>query len=132
MDDAQNRLWFVTGEIDDYFRRLGCAGYQPGYQNWHVAALLLLAITHRNDTYRHHFETSVRGLISDWMWEQTNGLPARVIALIGSMTVTDRDLAHYTADIATRRSFRYGSNEREGWTIFLMRYQDATTEQLAA
>lgn len=132
MDNAQSQLWFVTGEIDDYFRRLGCAGYQPGYQNWHVAALVLLALKHRDPFEQQSFELAVRDSISDWMWDHTNGLPARVMRLITSLNVSARDLERYTGDIALRRSFRDGTNERQGWEHFSMQLSDAMTKKLAA
>lgn len=61
-------LWYATTQIDEYFRLLGGSGCYSGYCDWHVPALLTLALDHHiNDqslTDQHHFEQSIKNLLA--------------------------------------------------------------------
>ena len=113
------KLWQVTAEVDDYFRRLGGSGCYPGYCDWHVPALVLLAIDQLVMTDEKQYEFAVRNLISHSMWEKTGGLPTRAINLINVGEFTSDSMAWYVDYVSARYPMKYSSREKDGWKNFL-------------
>ena len=135
LDDEKRRakLWYATTQIDEYFRLLGGSGCYPGYCDWHVPALLTLALDHDiNDqslTDSYHFEQSIKKLISHLMWEQTDGLPQRAVELINKIKPVPDDVDWFTARVTDRYPMAYSSHEKEGWADFLDQRQRRNQEQ---
>lgn len=127
MDSANEKrrakLWYATTQLDEYFRLLGGSGCYLGYCDWHVPALLTLALDHDiNDqslTDSYHFEQSIKKLISHLMWEQTDGLPQRAIELVNKIKPVPDDVDWFTARVTDRYPMAYSSHEKEGWADFL-------------
>lgn len=137
MDSANEKrsakLWYATTQIDEYFRLLGGSGCYSGYCDWHVPALLTLALDHDiNDqslTDSYHFEQSIKKLISHLMWEQTDGLPQRAVELINKIKPVPDDVDWFTARVTDRYPMAYSSHEKEGWADFLDQRQRRNQEQ---
>jgi hypothetical protein len=135
LDDEKRRakLWYATTQIDEYFRLLGGSGCYSGYCDWHVPALLTLALDHDiNDqslTDSYLFEQSIKKLISHLMWEQTDGLPQRAVELINKIKPVPDDVDWFTARVTDRYPMAYSSHEKEGWADFLDRRQRRNQEQ---
>ncbi len=137
MDSADEKrrakLWYATTQIDEYFRLLGGSGCYPGYCDWHVPALLTLALDHDiNDqslTDSYHFEQSIKKLISHLMWEQTDGLPQRAVELVNKIKPVPDDVDWFTARVTDRYPMAYSSHEKEGWADFLDQRQRRNQEQ---
>ena len=135
LDDEKRRakLWYATTQIDEYFRLLGGSGCYSGYCDWHVPALLTLALDHDiNDqslTDSYHFEQSIKKLISHLMWEQTDGLPQRAVELINKIKPVPDDVDWFTARVTDRYPMAYSSHEKEGWADFLDQRQRRNQEQ---
>ncbi len=135
VDDEKRRakLWYATTQIDEYFRLLGGSGCYSGYCDWHVPALLTLALDHDiNDqslTDSYLFEQSIKKLISHLMWEQTDGLPQRAVELVNKIKPVPDDVDWFTARVTDRYPMAYSSHEKEGWADFLDRRQRRNQEQ---
>ncbi len=135
LDDEKRRakLWYATTQIDEYFRLLGGSGCYSGYCDWHVPALLTLALDHDiNDqslTDSYHFEHSIKKLISHLMWEQTDGLPKRAVDLVNKIKPVPDDVDWFTARVTDRYPMAYSSHEKEGWADFLDQRQRRNQEQ---
>ena len=135
LDDEKRRakLWYATTQIDEYFRLLGGSGCYSGYCDWHVPALLTLALDHDiNDqslTDSYLFEQSIKKLISHLMWEQTDGLPQRAVELINKIKPVPDDVDWFTARVTDRYPMAYSSHEKEGWADFLDQRQRRNQEQ---
>ena len=135
LDDEKRRakLWYATTQIDEYFRLLGGSGCYSGYCDWHVPALLTLALDHDiNDqslTDSYLFEQSIKKLISHLMWEQTDGLPQRAVELVNKIKPVPDDVDWFTARVTDRYPMAYSSHEKEGWADFLDRRQRRNQEQ---
>ena len=135
VDDEKRRakLWYATTQIDEYFRLLGGSGCYSGYCDWHVPALLTLALDHDiNDqslTDSYHFEQSIKKLISHLMWEQTDGLPQRAVELVNKIKPVPDDVDWFTARVTDRYPMAYSSHEKEGWADFLDQRQRRNQEQ---
>ena len=135
LDDEKRRakLWYATTQIDEYFRLLGGSGCYSGYCDWHVPALLTLALDHDiNDqslTDSYHFEQSIKKLISHLMWEQTDGLPQRAVELVNKIKPVPDDVDWFTARVTDRYPMAYSSHEKEGWADFLDQRQRRNQEQ---
>jgi len=127
------KLWHATTQIDEYFRLLGGSGCYPGYYDWHVPALLTLALDHDiNDqslTDQHHFEQSIKKLISHLMWEQTDGLPQRAVEIVKKIKPLPDDVDWFTARVTDRYPMTHSSHEKEGWADFLEQRQRRNQEQ---
>ena len=135
LDDEKRRakLWYATTQIDEYFRLLGGSGCYSGYCDWHVPALLTLALDHDiNDqslTDSYLFEQSIKKLISHLMWEQTDGLPQRAVELVNKIKPVPDDVDWFTARVTDRYPMAYSSHEKEGWADFLDQRQRRNQEQ---
>lgn len=135
VDDEKRRakLWYATTQIDEYFRLLGGSGCYSGYCDWHVPALLTLALDHDiNDqslTDSYLFEQSIKKLISHLMWEQTDGLPQRAVELVNKIKPVPDDVDWFTARVTDRYPMAYSSHEKEGWADFLDQRQRRNQEQ---
>ena len=123
----RSRLWYATADIDDYFRRLGGSGCYSGYWDWHVPALMTLAldhhVSHQNQADQRHFEYAIKNLISHRMWEETDGLPQRALALVAKHDPTPDDIEWFTHQVTERYPMAYGRHEKDDWKRFLERWQ---------
>jgi hypothetical protein len=72
-----NSLWKITGEVDDYFRRLGGAGCYLGFADWHVPALVLLLLSGVDPGTKEFLQSEESSLIDPTLWRSTDNLPIR-------------------------------------------------------
>jgi|GEM_PF-2931225 len=113
------KLWFATTQIDEYFRRLGGSGCYPGYCDWHVPALLTLALDQNISGRVHHQEQSVKELISPHMLEKTDGLPQTAVDLVAKLEPTSEDIEWFITRVTDHYPMTYCSHEIVGWAEFL-------------
>lgn len=132
-DKRRARLWYATVDIDDYFRRLGGSGCYPGYCDWHVPALMTLAldhhVSHQNQADQRHFEYAIKNLISHRMWEETDGLPKRAVELVIKLEPKPEDTEWFIDHVTDRYPMAYSSHEKEGWAEFLKQRESRLKEQ---
>jgi hypothetical protein len=112
-------IWYVTSYIDEYFRLLGGSGCYKGYCDCHVPALFTLAMDEWVGNLPIGYEHAVRYLISNRMWEQTDGLPAKTLDRVGKYQPTPEDIDWFTARVTERYPMKYSPNEEEQWQLFL-------------
>jgi len=118
-EKRRSDLWYATSYVDEYFRLLGGSGCYSGYCDCHVPALFTLAmdewIGHLPITY----EQAVKYLISDRMWEQTDGLPAKTLERVGKYQPRPEDIDWFTTRVTEHYPMKYSSHERDEWQLFL-------------
>lgn len=121
-DTLANRalqLWIATGNIDDYFRRLGGAGRYPSYRDWHAPALMVLAVDQLLSDEKRSYERSVVDMISPRMWFETDNRPQEAMALVTKINPSREDLNPLINETSEAIFRKLSLDEQDGWNRFL-------------
>lgn len=113
------KLWYATTQIDEYFRLLGGSGCYQGYCDWHVPALLTLALDQYSGNQEESYERLIKQLISFQMWEQTDGLPQRALELIAKIETLPEDIDWFMNRVSEHYPMSYSSHKKVGWADFI-------------
>lgn len=120
-------------QIDEYFRLLGGSGCYPSFCDWHVPALLILTLDYQSSDHSQAgqlcFEYCVRRLISERMWEQTDGLPQRAVELVSKLEPRPRDTEWLIAEANDRYPMTYSAHEKAGWDAFLKQREKSSRKR---
>ena len=124
-EDEKRRadLWYATSHADEYFRLLGGSGCYTGYCDWHVPALLTLAMDEFVGNLPLTYEQAVKYLIDHQMWTQTDRLPAKALERVAKYEPTPEDIDWFIARVTERYPMTYSRYEKEEWLRFLERRQ---------
>jgi hypothetical protein len=114
------RLFTATGDIDDYFRRLGGAGRYSGYRDWHSPALIIIAIDQILSHEILDYERDVTDLISPRMWFKTDDIPHEAMGLVTKINPSHEEVDAFINEITEAISRKFGVDEQEGWNKFLL------------
>lgn len=118
-DRRRSQLWYSTLQVDEYFRMLGGSGCYPGYADWHVPALMTVAMDDYCSNSKLSYEHMVKRLISHRMWEQTDRLPTRALDLIVKTQSMEEDISWFISSVTERYPMSYRPYEKEEWLAFL-------------
>lgn len=118
-DRRGSQLWYSTMQVDEYFRMLGGSGCYPGYADWHVPALMIVALDDYCGTSKFSYEHTIKRLISHRMWEQMDQLPARAMELIVKTQPRQEDISGFISLVTERYPMSYTPYEKEEWLAFL-------------
>lgn len=113
------QLWMLTGEADEYFRKLGGSGRYSGFAEWHVPALILLLLSGVDPSQDGFFDSQDSYEISARLWRETDGLPRSLAIKLDGVVIDQETFEQYL-----KRSFMHLSSvstadELLEWSRFL-------------
>lgn len=118
-DSGIYRLWSLTGEADDYFRRLGGAGCYSGYADWHPPALVILLLCGADPTKDDFMRSREACLLPRAMWESTDELPKLMQSRLKNFKLDSRTLDEYLRKITKNICEHNRIDDLLGWSKFL-------------
>lgn len=109
-------LWKCLGECHDYFARLGGSGRYEGYREWHAPCLVLMTLLETRNS-KDFIRQKVQELdLPEKLWERTDGLPAKIKALLSGESVTMEMLGEFIDQV--KEKMKNEVRERSGWISF--------------
>lgn len=114
-----DQLWMLTGEADEYFRKLGGSGRYPGFAEWHVPALILLLLSGVDPRQGGFLESQDSHEISARLWRETDGLPRSLAVKLDGVVIAQETFEQYLKRSFTHLSRVSTAGELLEWSRFL-------------
>jgi hypothetical protein len=95
------------------------AGCYPGYRDWHVPALIVLAVEQLLFDEKRSYKQSVVDMISPRMWFETDNRPQEAMVLVTKINPSGEDVNAFINETTEAISRKLSLDEEDGWNRFM-------------
>lgn len=114
----QQILWNACSETEDYFSRLGGSGRYPGFNEYHIPALVLILALEKIEPNGSPND-ALRRLLPERMWNETDGLPCRVSKTLNKLVSAELGSLREFVEYVNNSYQETAPNELVFWRDFL-------------
>ncbi len=116
-----DKLWSLTGEVNEYFRKLGGSGCYPGFADWHVLGLVLLLVSGLDPSEADFFDSRESHTLPLGLWRETDGLPISIAEKLKGTVITQKAFEESLKRSFAHLSTTAGAGDLLDWAKFLDR-----------